>query len=90
MVEGLRGRASSPKPFLPERPTLMRRPLPLSESLFRTVRRGRDLVVLDPGPSIEADYPELVEGHHLAMRPTGVALSLDLGAGFEGFGNNIS
>ena len=82
MVEGLRGRASSPKLFLPGRPTLMRRPLPLIESLFRIIERGRDLVPLDPGRSIAADYPELVEGHHLAMRPTGVALPFDLGAGF--------
>ena len=81
MVEGLRGWASSPKLFLHQHPTLMRRPLPLIESLFRTVRRGRDLVPLDPGRSIEADYPELVEGHHLAMRLAGVALPFDLGAG---------
>jgi len=89
MVEGLRGWASSPKPFLPERPTLMRRPLPLSESLFRTIRRGRDLVALDPGRSIAADFPELVEGQHLAMRLTGAALPFDLGAGFESLGHSV-
>ena len=89
MVEGLRGWASSPKLFLHEHPTLMRRPLPLSESLFRIVRQRRDLVALDPGRSIEADYPELVEGHHLAVRLTGVALPFDLGAGFEGWGHHV-
>ena len=89
MVEGLRGWASSPKPFRPERSSLMRRPLPLSESLFRIVRQRRDLVALDPGRSIAADYPELVEGQHLAMRRTGAALPFDFGAGFEGFGHGV-
>ena len=46
-------------------------------------------MVLDPGRSIEADYPELVEGHHLAMRRTGMALPFDLGAGFEGLGRGV-
>ena len=68
--------------FPRQRLSLVRRRLPLIglDNIFRIVRRGGDLVALDPGrASLLLD--------DLAMRRTGVALPCDLGAGFESLGH---